>query len=249
MKKRLRKIIQIDEEKCDGCGLCIIDCAEGALAIIDGKARIVKDKFCDGLGACLGACPRDALHIIEREAEDFDEKAAMDWVRNRDANQAKERLVPSAPCGCPGQTTQTFSPIQAAVTPPEQAPVAGPGHWPVKIRLVPPTAEYLQGADVLVAADCAAAASPTFHHEFAKGKVLLIGCPKFDDPQAYTGKLIAILQSSNVASLSILRMEVPCCRGLSQAIFTAVKQSGTNIPVEEHIMACSGKRAQKTLFA
>ena len=251
----VRKIIEINEEKCDGCGLCVIDCAEGAIAIVDGKAKIVKDSYCDGLGACLGACPQDALKIIEREADDFDEEAAMAWVAERDAakkatqqKQADPFAAPShSGCGCQSSMAQKIEPVQAAVVD-NGGPVAGPGHWPLKIRLVPPTAEYLKGAEVLVAADCAAAASPIFHKEFASGKVLLIGCPKFDDTQAYVQKLTEIIQTSGIKSIGVLRMEVPCCRGLSGALYEAVKRSGVDLEVEERIMTCAGAPVQKTLF-
>ncbi|UZP68987.1 4Fe-4S dicluster domain-containing protein [Desulfovibrio mangrovi] len=273
MSKQVRKIIEIDEEKCTGCGLCIIDCAEGALAIVDGKAKIVKDSFCDGLGACLGACPEDALKIIEREADDFDEEAAMEWVAQRDgkapaAHHGTPAHAPIAPhghghahahgqaqnhgggCACAGSMAKQVKPIQAAVV--SGGPVSGPGHWPLKIRLVPPTADYLKGADVLVAADCASAASPIFHSEFARGKVVLIGCPKFDDTDAYVQKITDILSTSGIKSISVLRMEVPCCRGLSASVFEAAKRAfantGNSTPVQEIIMTCGGARAEQTLF-
>lgn len=275
MAKQVRKIIEIDEEKCTGCGLCIVDCAEGALAIVNGKAKIVKDSFCDGLGACIGACPEDALHIIEREADDFDEEAALAWVARRDGKAAPAHgqhgqhghgpahaghgarhghaHAGGHGCGCPGSMAKRITPMQSAhsgiqAVTVEGGPVSGPGHWPLKIRLVPPTAEYLKGADVLVAADCASAASPIFHSEFARGKVVLIGCPKFDDTNAYVQKITDILATSGIRSIAVLRMEVPCCRGLSQAVFEAAKRAGTGIPVEEVIMTCGGGRAQQTLF-
>lgn len=275
MAKQVRKIIEIDEEKCTGCGLCIVDCAEGALAIVNGKAKIVKDSFCDGLGACIGACPEDALHIIEREADDFDEEAALAWVARRDGKAAPAHgqhgqhghghahaghgarhghaHAGGHGCGCPGSMAKRITPMQSAhsgiqAVTVEGGPVSGPGHWPLKIRLVPPTAEYLKGADVLVAADCASAASPIFHSEFARGKVVLIGCPKFDDTNAYVQKITDILATSGIRSIAVLRMEVPCCRGLSQAVFEAAKRAGTGIPVEEVIMTCGGGRAQQILF-
>lgn len=260
MAKSTRKIIQIDEDKCTGCGLCIVDCAEGALAIVDGKAKIVKDSFCDGLGACLGACPEDALHIIEREADEFDEEAAMAWVAERDGKApAAHGHAPYGPghghqhhhqgggCACAGSMAKKVAPIQAAVVS-SGGPVSGPGHWPLKIRLVPPTADYLKGADVLVAADCASAASPIFHSEFARGKVVLIGCPKFDDTDAYVQKITDILSTSGIKSITVLRMEVPCCRGLSASVFEAAKRAATDIPVSEAIMTCGGASASQTLF-
>ncbi|MFV0423308.1 ATP-binding protein [Oleidesulfovibrio sp.] len=265
--KRIRKIIEIDEERCNGCGLCVPDCAEGAIAIIDGKAKLVKDSYCDGLGACLGACPQDALHIVEREADDFDEDAAMEYVRKRDAgllpdnppvhdsssaphNAPHAASAQQAKGGCPGSMIRSFKDTPAAGPALAQAagPVSGPGHWPLKIRLVPPTAPFLKGAEVLVAADCAAAASPIFHSHFAAGKVVLIGCPKFDDTNAYAQKLADILSTSGIAGMTVLRMEVPCCRGLSDAVNTAARLSGSNIQIKEIIMSCQGQEAQKTLF-
>lgn len=261
-----RKIIEIDEERCNGCGQCVLDCAEGAIAIIDGKAKIVSDVFCDGLGACLGSCPVDALKIIEREAPAFDEEAAMEHVRKRDAATGK----PAAPHGhggmgghgqghhggmgghgggCPGAALRMVNKASAPVFAVAGGEVAGPGHWPMKIRLVPPTAPFLRGADVLVAADCAAAASPIFHAHFAKGKVVLIGCPKFDDTEAYAHRLAEILQTSGIASLTVLRMEVPCCRGLSAAAHRAKELSGASIEVRDIIMTCGGGEAPGTPFA
>jgi len=246
MNKVVRKIIEIDEERCDGCGLCVLDCAEGAIQIINGKAKIVKDEYCDGLGACLGACPQDALHIIEREAPEFDEEAAMEWVKQRDAQEtATKKALASSPCGCMGSQVKSMKTVEIAVP---GSKVSGPGHWPLKIRLVPPTAPYLKNADVLVAADCAAAASPIFHSEFAKDKVVLIGCPKFDDTNEYVKKLADIIHSSGIRSISVLRMEVPCCTGLSRALADAIKLSGAAIEATETIMTCGGARAEKTMF-
>lgn len=246
MNKVVRKIIEIDEERCDGCGLCVLDCAEGAIQIINGKAKIVKDEYCDGLGACLGACPQDALHIIEREAPEFDEEAAMEWVKQRDAKEAEAKATPaSSPCGCMGSHVKSMKTVEIEVP---GNKVSGPGHWPLKIRLVPPTAPYLKGADVLVAADCAAAASPIFHSEFAKDKVVLIGCPKFDDTNEYVNKLADIIRTSGIRSISVLRMEVPCCTGLSRALADAIKLSGVAIEAKETIMTCGGARAEKTMF-
>ena len=248
MNKVVRKIIEIDEERCDGCGLCVLDCAEGAIAIINGKAKIVKDEYCDGLGACLGACPQDALHIIEREAPEFDEEAAMEWVKQRDAQEeTTEPTQTPTPSGrgCIGAQVKSIDTVQIGT--PEHT-LAGPGHWPLKIRLVPPTAPFLNDADVLVAADCAAAASPLFHSEFAKGCVVLIGCPKFDDTSEYVRKLADIIANGGIRSISVLRMEVPCCTGLSRALADAIKLSGRKIEAKETIMTCGGARAQKTLF-
>lgn len=261
--KTMRKILEIDEERCNGCGLCVLDCAEGAIAIVDGKAKVVSDSFCDGLGACIGSCPQDALHIIEREAVPFDEDAAMEHVRKRDGSAAKPHATTGgvdghaghaphpAPKhgghgghgGCPGAAMRQFTPATAPAFAVAEGTVRGPGHWPLKIRLVPPTAPFLKGADVLVAADCAAAASPLFHSHFAAGKVVLIGCPKFDDTEAYAERLAEILRTSGIASLTVLRMEVPCCRGLSAAAEKARALSGTGLELREVIMSCAGGEA------
>lgn len=259
--KTMRKILEIDEERCNGCGLCVLDCAEGAIAIVDGKAKIVSDSFCDGLGACIGSCPQDALHIIEREAVPFDEEAAMEHVRSQggtpEANHGHghgagtpHRHRQSAEHGghgripghggCPGAAMRRFDSAESPAFAVAEGTVKGPGHWPLKIRLVPPTAPFLKGADVLVAADCAAAASPIFHSHFAAGKVVLIGCPKFDDTEAYAERLADILRVSGIASLTVLRMEVPCCRGLSAAAEKARVLSGTSLVLKEVIMTCAG---------
>ncbi len=227
----IRNIIAIDQERCDGCGLCVPDCAEGAIAIIDGKAKLVKDSYCDGLGACLGACPRDALRIIQREADEFDEAAAMGHVRNQTAPPS-----PLHPGTCPSSAARVFDMPAFSQT----LAGVGPGTWPLKISLVPPTAPFLRNAHLLVAADCAAAASPLFHTHIAAEKVVIIGCPKLEPTSAHVEKLLQILNTSGIASLTVLRIEVPCCRGLSMAVQTAMRQSNNTMDISEHIMSCSG---------
>ncbi|WMW66592.1 4Fe-4S dicluster domain-containing protein [Nitratidesulfovibrio liaohensis] len=282
--KTTRNILEIDEERCDGCGACVLDCAEGAIAIVDGKAKIVSDSFCDGLGACLGSCPQGALRIIQRDAVPFDEEAAMEHVRKRDGAQPRTGDHHSAHSrpdghgvhghygqahqagqgaghgagqggqagqgkhgGCPGSMIRSFAKSEAPMFGVAEGPVSGPGHWPLKIRLVPPTAPYLKDADVLVAADCAAAASPLFHSHFAGGKVVLIGCPKFDDTDAYAQRLAEILVTSGIRSMTVLRMEVPCCRGLTAALAKARELSGTDVPLNEMVMTCQGAPAPTPL--
>ncbi len=273
--KSTRNILEIDEERCDGCGACVLDCAEGAIAIVDGKAKIVSDSFCDGLGACIGSCPQGALRIIQRDAVPFDEDAAMEHVRKRDGAQPRPGDHHSAHArpdghgvhghyglshqggqghghggghgGCPGSMTRSFAKSEAPMFGVAEGAVSGPGHWPLKIRLVPPTAPYLKDADVLVAADCAAAASPLFHSHFARGKVVLIGCPKFDDTDAYAQRLADILATSGIRSMTVLRMEVPCCRGLTAALAKARELSGTNVPLNEMVMTCQGAPAPTPL--
>jgi Pyruvate/2-oxoacid:ferredoxin oxidoreductase delta subunit len=219
-----RKIVQIDEEKCDGCGLCIMSCAEGALQIVDGKARLVSDKYCDSLGACLGECPRDALSIIEREGEPFYEES----IKKHLAQQAPE--VQDKVCGC----------SSAAVLQNESQP-SELSHWPVQLTLVPPKAPFLQGADVLLAADCTAFASCGFHQDFLRNHALLVACPKLDDYEAHLAKLTEIFRQSDMRSLTVLRMEVPCCAGLTRMAMQAILSSNKDIPFKEVILTTRGE--------
>jgi len=215
-----RKIIQIDESKCDGCGLCVSACHEGAIQLIDGKARLVKDSYCDGLGACLGECPRGAIEIIEREAEAFSEKEAL---------AAKHQAKIAAPCACPGSAVRnvSFSSLK---------------NWPVQLKLVPPTAPYLDGADLLICADCVPFAYSNFHSEFLNGKVVLVGCPKLDDLDSYYQKLIQIFKHSQPASVTVLKMEVPCCTGIARATEAAVEAAGLKLTVRVQTISIDGKK-------
>jgi len=228
-----RKIIEIDESKCTGCGLCINGCAEGALAIVNGKAKIVKDMYCDGLGACIGHCPEDALHIIEREAEDFDEEAAMEHVRNMGAPAPRHH-------GCPSAQVMQLSPCAKANVPTEQAGSAL-SHWPIQIRLVPPHAPFLHNADLLIAGDCCPVAAPDFHSKFLQGRVLMLGCPKFDNALEYVEKLTQVFAQANIKSVTILEMEVPCCSGLSRIVGQALANSGKNLPCSRMIVTRDGR--------
>jgi len=238
-----RKIIQIDEEKCNGCGLCVPSCAEGALQIVDGKARLVAEKFCDGLGACLGECPQDALRVIEREAEDFDEKAVEEYLKSTGRADHEEPALMA--CGCPSTHIQSFAPAQIH---PEAHPT-GPSahlpsaltHWPVQIRLVPPSAPFLKGADLLVAADCTPFAYPNFHREFITGKVVMVGCPKFDDGQAYVQKFTEIFKTAGIKSITVVTMEVPCCQGLPMMVRKGLEQSGKKIPLDQVVLSTRGE--------
>ena len=237
--KAVRKIIEIDEAKCDGCGLCVPSCAEGAIRIENGKARLVAEKYCDGLGACLGECPQDALHIVDREVDDYDEQAVHEHLKSQVT--AGE---PEMACGCPSSIIQTFSPLKKH--PPREAP--GPlqdaasalTHWPIQIRLVPPNAPFLKNADLLVAADCAPAAYPDFHRLLA-GKVLLIGCPKFDNTDEYIKKFALIFKNNDIRSVTVFVMEVPCCQGLPLIVEQAMKLAGKNIPLKKAITRLNGE--------
>jgi Pyruvate/2-oxoacid:ferredoxin oxidoreductase delta subunit len=236
----MRKIIAIDDELCNGCGECIPSCAEGALEIVAGKARVLAEKYCDGLGACLGECPRHALKIIEREADDFDEEAVAKLLGK------KESPVAPIAGGGPAANIQGLkppSPCQAANQP--LSNVGGSGrsalaHWPVQIRLVPPTAPFLRQADLLVAADCTAVAYPEFHRDFLLGKAVMMGCPKFDDQAAYIQKFKAVLETAELKSITLLIMEVPCCGAMRGIIAEALKQSGKDLKVSEAVVGVNG---------
>jgi Pyruvate/2-oxoacid:ferredoxin oxidoreductase delta subunit len=225
-----RKIIEIDLEKCDGCGQCIDACHEGALALVDGKARLVKDTFCDGLGACIGDCPRDALQIVEREAPAFDEGEVAAAQHQHQAHQ-----------GCPGSALRTLAPRgRGDAVAADQPPPSSLGQWPVQLMLVPPHAPFLKGADLVVCADCVPFAVSDFHARYLAGRAVVVGCPKLDDLALYEEKLAAMVREARPMRLTVLRMEVPCCRGLSQAAIQAALQSGLSFPVEEHVIGIGG---------
>ena len=235
-----RKIIKIDEEKCTGCGQCAIACAEGAIEIVNGKAKVISDNLCDGLGACIGECPEDALHIIEREADEFDETAVE---KHLETHREKSRPATLA-CGCPSSQVQTFitdAPCRGADKPRDDAsPASALSHWPVQIRLVPPTAPFLKGADLLVAADCVPVAFPRFQTELLPGKAVMIGCPKFDDREIYVDKFTQIFKTAGIKSITCVRMEVPCCAGLPMIIREAMRAAGVAIPMEEIVVSARG---------
>lgn len=237
-----RKIIQIDEDKCDGCGQCVPSCAEGAIQIVDGKARLVAEKYCDGLGACLGECPRDALHVVEREADDFDEKAVEEHLRK----SSPPPTPPAAAVGCPSSRMQSFTKpfsCEDANTPVSHSGggVSALTHWPVQIKLVPANAPFLKGADLLVAADCTPFAYPDIHQDFIQGKVLMVGCPKFDDAEAYIQKFTDIFRISGVRSVTVLTMEVPCCQGLPVIVKRGMAAANADIPMSHVVVGVRGK--------
>jgi len=227
-----RKIVRIDEEKCNGCGLCIPNCAEGALQIVEGKAKLVTDKFCDGLGACLGHCPQDAITIIEREAEGFDEKAAEHYLHHK--KEAEKTKVEPLFAGCPSSRAMQFKPSKSpATTGPSVRAVSELSQWPVQLKLVPVNAPYFQGADLLVVADCVPLAYANFHQDFLKGKAVVVGCPKLDDVQLYREKLTEIFKTNPIRSITVPFMEVPCCFGLVKAIEDALKASEKTVPLKK----------------
>lgn len=215
-----RKIIKIDEEKCNGCGLCAQACHEGAIGMVDGKAKLLREDYCDGLGDCLPACPVGAISFEEREAPAYDEQA----VKAAKAAKAQAPL----PCGCPG--TQSKRIERRAPAPLDRCESESElGQWPVQIKLVPVRAPYFEGANLLVAADCTAYAYGNFHARFIRNRVTLIGCPKLDEGD-YAGKLTAILQNNEIKSLTVVRMKVPCCGGIENAAKRALQASGKFIP-------------------
>lgn len=246
----IREVVKIDEEKCNGCGDCVPSCAEGAIQIIDGKARLLADNLCDGLGACLGDCPQDAISIEQREADEFDEEA----VEVHLAKTAPE--AEPAACGCPSAAVKSFSPAGQGGCPSAQlqsfaaeAPAEEAGsrlsqlrQWPVQLHLVPPTAPFLQGADVLLAADCVPFAYADFHKDLLQGKSLLIACPKLDDTAPYVEKLTTMIQQSQIRSLTVAHMEVPCCGGLIALARQAVAASGVDVPFETINVGIQGDR-------
>jgi len=243
--KVLRKIIEIDEERCDGCGACVPNCAEGALQIVDGKAKVVADVFCDGLGACLGECPNDALHIVEREAEEFDEKAVETYLSEKEKAE-KDKAPATLPCGCPSTQIQTFMPASSCQSANKPAGITGVegsalSHWPVQIKLIPANAPFLKGADILVMADCVAVAYPNLHRDLIKGKVVMMGCPKFDEVQAYESKFADIFKTAGVKSVTVAVMEVPCCAGLPMIVKKGMKAAGKEIPIKELVITAKGK--------
>ncbi len=245
-----RKIVKIDEDKCDGCGLCIMSCAEGALQIIDGKARLISDKYCDSLGACLSECPRGAISIEERQAEPYDEKAVKRHLAGSPPEQACG--CPSAavrqfekkddlPCGCPSSSVAQFKPAGTGSENTSESEPSQLSHWPVQLSLVPPTAPFLQGADVLLAADCTAFACGGFHRDYLRKHALLVACPKLDNFEAHLARLSEILSRSDIRSLTVLRMEVPCCAGLTRMAGQAILSSRKEIPFKEAIISTRGE--------
>ncbi|MEN8246008.1 MAG: 4Fe-4S binding protein [Thermodesulfobacteriota bacterium] len=242
--KVMRKIIEIDEERCDGCGQCVPGCAEGALEIIDGKAKVVADVFCDGLGACIGECPNDALTLIEREAEEFDEEAVEEHLDNLKAKDGDQKMA----CGCPSSQIQSFM-TTACDDANQPAAIAGTesalAHWPIQINLVPPHAPFLKNADLLVVADCAPLAFPNFHSRFLKGRAVMMGCPKFDDAEAYIEKFAQVFSTAELKSITTVVMEVPCCSGLPFIIKKGLEKSGKNIPLTEVVISTQGKILDK----
>jgi Pyruvate/2-oxoacid:ferredoxin oxidoreductase delta subunit len=251
----IRNIVCIDESKCDGCGLCITNCAEGALAIIDGKAKLIKDLYCDGLGACLGHCPQNAITVIEREAEEFDEKAVEEMLNSqgkalKHSHQAQsQEAQPQAHVhehhheggGCPGSRMRMLQRKEVETTEREVKVSSKLRQWPVQLMLVPTAAPYFKGADLLITADCVPFAYANYHNDFLKGKAVVVGCPKLDDAGFYAEKLGDIIRINDLESVTVLRMEVPCCGGIAQAAKIGRDKSGVNIPIKVVTISLEGE--------
>ena len=246
----VREVIEIDEKLCDGCGDCVTACAEGAIAIIDGKARLISDVYCDGLGACLGHCPQDALKVIRREADEFDEKAVEEHLtrlRENETGNTTPHLSVVSPQpvigggGCPGARAQTHQPVAPNPSVAGEGPSSQLRHWPVQLHLVPPTAPFFQDKDVLLAADCVAFAVSDFHQRYLAGSSLAIACPKLDSNQEiYLQKLVAMIDEAEIRSLKVMVMEVPCCSGLVRLAEEALRQARRSLPVECLVVGTQG---------
>lgn len=252
----IRKIVNIDEDKCNGCGLCVPNCAEGAIKIFDGKAKLLAENLCDGLGACLGECPQGAITITEREADEFDESAVHEHLNKQSKPEPQAHSCSGhghAPMGggCPGSRAREINrqesagaaasvsagDIEVKIKPQLQ-------QWPVQLMLVPERASYFEGADLLITADCVPFAYPNYHLELLKGKKVVVGCPKLDDNGYYVEKLTNILSNNNINSVTVAFMEVPCCGGIVMAAERALQMSGKNIPLHKIRITINGE-AQK----
>jgi ferredoxin len=260
-----RKIIEIDEDKCNGCRACIPNCPEGALQVIDGKARLISDLFCDGLGACVGHCPQGAMQVIEREAEPYDEYTTMGNIAKKGENTIKAHLVhlkdhgetafyneairylkdhkikvpklDDLPCGCPGSAMRTIKPKGKAKQTDNASALT---QWPVQLKLLPVRAPFFENSHLLISADCVAYANPNFHSKLLYGKSLAIGCPKLDDVEFYIEKLSQIFSQNKIKSVTVAIMEVPCCSGMDYAVREAVKKSGKSIPIITEVIGVDG---------
>ena len=248
----LRQIIKIDEELCNGCGLCADACHEGAIGIIDGKAKLLRDDYCDGLGNCLPVCPTGAITFEEREAEAYDEAAVKLNMNMNNINNTEEKKMnitgkqpETLACGCPGTQSKSLKreqehEIAAEIKQTRAAAETHLNQWPVQIKLVPPNAPYFRNANLLVAADCAAYAYGNFHNDYMKNKITIIGCPKLDEGD-YSEKFTAILKMNDIKSVTVVRMEVPCCGGIEHAVKTALKNCGKMIPWQVVTISTDGQ--------
>ncbi len=250
-----RKIIQIDEEKCNGCGACTTVCAEAALEIVDGKAKLIKDFFCDGMGACLDVCPVDALKVVEKESEEYNVEKTTEHVRKTRGEEAvkdvhgfqkkNEKEIEGAPmaCGCPGTMMRDFSDSKTAPST-ESASMNAKSEleqWPIQLHLITPAAPYFKNADLLVAADCVPFTFANFHSKFLKGKKLIMFCPKLDaDQETYVEKLAELFKTQNIKTVTMVKMEVPCCGGVEHIVTSALNKAGVNVIIKEYTISLRG---------
>ena len=245
MAKTTRKIVRIDADKCNGCGACVPACAEGAIQIIDGKARLLAENLCDGLGACLGECPRGAIEISERPAEEFDLSAVEERKQQAGPSSSGQGAADTLPCGCPGTMARKLARPSAAegpdASPPKESCVSRLGQWPVQLTLVPVAGDIWRDADVLISADCVAYAMGDFHHRLLAGKTLAVACPKLDDTRPYLEKLKTIFAGNDIRHVTVARMEVPCCAGLERLVREALAASGKSIPLDVVVVALEGR--------
>ncbi len=258
----IREIVTIDEELCDGCGLCVPSCQEGAIRLVDGKARLVSDRLCDGLGACLGHCPQGAIKIEHREADAFDEQAVTAHLASDESPQGED-----SPCACPSSRLAAFPAaeshqhngcpgarfaqflgrdgVSGATSVTDRCAVSGQpsalSHWPVQLRLLPPNAPILKGARLLVAADCVSVAYADFHSQLLRDHAVVIACPKLDDPRGYVEKLEAMIRHNDLREITVAHMEVPCCHGILQAVLEAHRRAKSDVPVNDVIISTRGE--------
>jgi len=233
-----RNIVRIDEDKCNGCGLCVNACAEGAIQIIDGKAKLVSENYCDGLGACLGTCPEDAITVEQREAPEFDEEAVKAHL------DKQQKAASQPPPACPGLMARDLKPEDGSPTPPEGSVPSRLSHWPVQLNLVSPGAPYFENADLLLVADCVPFAMGDFHSRLLKDHSVAVGCPKLDDPDSYIEKVAAILKVNKPKSLTVVHMEVPCCSGMTQIARRAIAAADAKIPFDDITIDLHGNIAK-----
>jgi len=245
-----RKIVEIDEEKCNGCGKCIPDCHEGALQIVDGKAKLVSEVYCDGLGNCLGHCPQDAIRIVEKEVKDFDFDETNKHLKNIGRKELKENPMEKPaetptekpkelPCGCPGTMMRDMRKPESGDSNPSNHE-SELQHWPIQLRLLPPNAGFFKGADLLIAADCVGFANPNLH-QLMKGKSVVIGCPKLDNIEEHSEKIKAIIEMNDLNTITVAMMEVPCCHGFYRIVEEALDESGKRITLKRIVIGVDGK--------
>ena len=258
MTQYMREIVIIDEEKCDGCGECVPSCAEGAIQIIDGKAKLVADNLCDGLGNCLGVCPKGAITIEKRSSDEFDEAAVEVHLASMKSPEtacpapAEQTTEPTMACGCPGTLARKLAPSEtgtdaANTSSPGAAMPSRLGHWPVQLMLVPAVAPMWENANILIAADCVVVAMPDFHERLLKGRNVAIGCPKFDDLAHYENKMTEIFKNNSIQSVTVAQMEVPCCNGIVTAVRNAWINSGkTDLKLTIMMISVQGKVMQES---